>query len=101
MQRSILISTPKMPESDNDILLSLFVNLRNTAASFGAESKQYQSISDLVHGHLRNMQASGQKTDLTGAKQAQKDDAAGLAAAFEKLDLELKGQATEDEQMAE
>ena len=35
------------------------------------------------------MQTSGQKTDLTGAKEEQKE-VAGLEAAFEKLDLALK-----------
>jgi len=67
----------------------LFMNLRNAAATFGTQSKQYQSIHETVYGHLRQMQTSGQKTDLTGAKEEQKE-VAGLEAAFEKLDLALK-----------
>lgn len=67
----------------------LFVNLRNAAASFGTESIQYQRIHKTVYDHLRQMQSSGLKTDLTGAKEAQKDPT-GLAAAFEKLDIQLK-----------
>ena len=76
------------------IFLKLFVNLRNAAESFGTESKQYQGVHDTVYGHLRQMQASGQKTDLTGTKTIQKDTS-GLADAFEKLDLELKGKSGE------
>jgi len=67
----------------------LFMNLRNAAATFGTESKHYQSIHETVHLHLRQMQASGQKTDLTGAKVDQKE-VLGLEAAFQKLDLDLK-----------
>lgn len=68
------------------------MNLRNAAATFGTQSKQYQAIHDTVYAHLHQMQASGQKTDITGAKASQKDDGDGLAAVFEKLDLELKSQ---------
>lgn len=84
-----------MPSSDNDLLLALFVNLRNAAATFGTDSQQYQTIHDMVYGHLRQMQLSGQKTDLTGTRQAQKDTS-DLAAAFEKLDIELKNQPSTD-----
>lgn len=78
-----------MPTSDNDLLLALFVNLRNAAASFGTESEQYQSIHGMVYGHLRKMQLEGQKTDLTGARESHRD-ANDLSAAFEKLDLQLR-----------
>lgn len=38
------------------------------------------------------MKAAGKKTDITGAKESQKEDTSGLAAAFNKLDIELKAQ---------
>lgn len=68
------------------------MNLRNAAATFGTESKQYQAIHHTVYCHLHQMQASGQKTNITAAKATHSADADGLAAAFEQLDLELKAE---------
>ncbi|KAH0340746.1 hypothetical protein KCU81_g6636, partial [Aureobasidium melanogenum] len=71
---------------------NLFVNLRNAAASWGTESKQYKEVHKMVYDHLREMQAQGKKTDLTGVRQQQFEEADSLSAAFQKLDLELREQ---------
>ncbi|KAG9672888.1 hypothetical protein KCU99_g4623, partial [Aureobasidium melanogenum] len=79
---------------------NLFVNLRNAAASWGTESAQYKEVHKMVYAHLREMQAQGKKTDLSGAKtrQAQQVEAEAdsLSAAFQKLDLELRDQEAGD-----
>lgn len=46
----------------------------------------------MVYNHLREMQAQGKKTDLSGVRQAQLEEADSLSAAFQKLDLELRDQ---------
>lgn len=46
----------------------------------------------MVYDHLREMQAQGKKTDLTGVRQQQFEEADSLSAAFQKLDLELREQ---------
>jgi hypothetical protein len=70
----------------------LFVNLRNAAASWGTESKQYKEVHKMVYAHLAEMQAQGHKTDLSGLRAQQLEEADSLSAAFQKLDLELKDQ---------
>ena len=70
----------------------LFVNLRNAATSWGTESKQYKEIQKMVQDLLREMQDAGEKTNLSGLKQKQLQEADDLSAAFEKLDLQLKDQ---------
>ncbi|KAL2025945.1 hypothetical protein D6C84_00719 [Aureobasidium pullulans] len=71
---------------------NLFVNLRNAATSWGTESKQYKEIQKMVQDLLREMQDAGEKTNLSGLKQKQLQEADDLSAAFEKLDLQLKDQ---------
>ncbi|THW95743.1 hypothetical protein D6D15_01230 [Aureobasidium pullulans] len=71
---------------------NLFVNLRNAATSWGTESKQYREIQKMVQDLLREMQDAGEKTNLSGLKQKQLQEADDLSAAFEKLDLQLKDQ---------
>lgn len=47
----------------------------------------------MVYDHLREMQAQGKKTDLSGVRQKQQlEEADSLSAAFQKLDLELRDQ---------
>jgi hypothetical protein len=46
----------------------------------------------MVYAHLAEMQAQGQKTDLSGVRAQQLEEADSLSAAFQKLDLELKDQ---------
>ena len=84
------------PLSNNDILKKLFVNLRNAAASWGTESKQYKEVHKMVYAHLAEMQAQGLKTDLSGVRAQQLEEADSLSAAFQKLDLELKSQEAGD-----
>jgi len=57
-----------MSTQDDDLLLTLFTNLRNTASTFGESSKQYDQVRSTVFEHLRSMQATGQTTSLTEAK---------------------------------
>ncbi|THW72561.1 hypothetical protein D6D19_06406 [Aureobasidium pullulans] len=71
---------------------NLFGNLRNAATSWGTESKQYKEIQKMVQDLLREMQDAGEKTNLSGLKQKQLQEADDLSAAFEKLDLQLKDQ---------
>jgi len=44
----------------------------------------------MVQDLLREMQDAGEKTNLSGLKQKQLQEADDLSAAFEKLDLQLK-----------
>lgn len=44
----------------------------------------------MVYAHLAEMQAQGLKTDLSGVRAQQLEEADSLSAAFQKLDLELK-----------
>jgi hypothetical protein len=46
----------------------------------------------MVYAHLAEMQAQGHKTDLSGVKTRQLEEADSLSAAFQKLDLELRDQ---------
>ena len=73
-------------------LEQLLSNLRNTAASFGADSPRYKEAYETVHEHLASMRAAGLKTDLTQAKGTQSQNAAAdgdLSAALAKMQLEL------------
>jgi hypothetical protein len=70
--------------------VQLFINLRNAATSWGTQSKQYKEVQKMVYAHLAEMQAQGLKTDLSGVRAQQLEEADSLSAAFEKLDLELK-----------
>lgn len=49
----------------------------------------------MVYAHLAEMQAQGLKTDLSGVRAQQLQEADDLSAAFQKLDLELKTQEAE------
>lgn len=75
----------------------LFINLRNAASSWGTSSKQYKEVHNMVYAHLAEMQAQGLKTDLSGVRAQQLQEADDLSAAFQKLDLELKTQEAEAE----
>jgi hypothetical protein len=82
----------KRNKTSNSNPSKLFVNLRNAAASWGTESKQYKEVHKMVYAHLAEMQAQGHKTDLSGVRVQQLEEADSLSAAFQKLDLELKDQ---------
>ncbi|KAK8219299.1 hypothetical protein M8818_001033 [Zalaria obscura] len=75
--------------ANDEVLLSLFINLRNAAATFGSDSAQYQTIQGTVYEHLRSMQDAGQKTNVTDAKRLA--DQTGLAADLAKLGLGSSG----------
>ena len=49
----------------------------------------------MVYAHLAEMQAQGFKTDLSGVRAQQLQEADELSMAFQKLDLELKTQEAE------
>ncbi|GAB7346835.1 hypothetical protein MBLNU459_g1924t1 [Dothideomycetes sp. NU459] len=73
--------------ANDDLLLSLFASLRNAAATFGPDSTQHQDIQASVYQHLRQMQATGQTTNITDARAIHQSNSNELASAFAKITL--------------
>ena len=72
----------------------LLTNLRNTAATFGDSSPQYQSVYSTVYSHLLSMREIVQTTTLTEARRlATQGDEIALSNALSRLELDV-GKAT-------
>jgi hypothetical protein len=68
---------------DNNV--QLLTNLTNTSKTLGSASPQYKTIHKTILLHMSEMSALGQKTDITGLKKLQREEANVLVAAFEGL----------------
>ncbi|KAI7081758.1 hypothetical protein KC356_g8916 [Hortaea werneckii] len=71
---------------DDELLSILLVNLRNAAATLGEGSQACEDIKLSIQEHIMNLQANGQLTNITGARQAQSQQSA-LSQAFQKLNI--------------
>ncbi|KAI7242052.1 hypothetical protein KC343_g7450 [Hortaea werneckii] len=72
---------------DDELLSVLLVNLRNAAATLGEGSRACEDIKLSIQEHIMKLQANGQLTNITGARQAQSQQSA-LSQAFEKLNID-------------